>query len=69
MGVDAGEERHRSAYGAGAKVDGGGGWLVPCASAGRGGFSGGEVKLAVDAREGACAARLAASGGGRAEPG
>jgi hypothetical protein len=36
MGVDAGEERCRSAYGAGAKVDGGGGWVVPCASAGRG---------------------------------
>jgi hypothetical protein len=33
---------------------------------GGGGFSGGEGKLAVDAREGACAARLAAGGrGGR----
>jgi hypothetical protein len=32
---------------------------------GGGGFSGGE---AVDAREGACAARLAAGGGGWAEP-
>jgi hypothetical protein len=36
MGVDAGEDRRRSAYGARAKVDGGGGWVVPCASAGRG---------------------------------
>lgn len=35
MGVDAGDERRRSANGAGAKVDGGGGWVVPCASAGR----------------------------------
>jgi hypothetical protein len=34
--VDAGEDRRRSAYGARAKVDGGGGWVVPCASAGRG---------------------------------
>jgi hypothetical protein len=36
MGVDAGEERHRSAYGVGAKVDGGGGWVVPGVRAGRG---------------------------------
>jgi hypothetical protein len=34
--VDAGEERRRSAYGARTKVDEGGGWVVPCASAGRG---------------------------------
>jgi hypothetical protein len=68
MGVDAGEERHRSAYGAGAKVDGGGGWVVPCASAGRGRIQRRRGQASCGREGGGVRGKISGGRQGRAEP-
>jgi hypothetical protein len=79
VGVHAGEERRRSAYGVGANVDGGRGWVIPCVSAGTGqierrrghawGRRGRGGTLAVDVTRGrGCVRRGGSEIRGRAEP-